>query len=134
MTASEKGWPVVYFRAADGSEPVDAFIDALAPKVQVVLDNQIERIALFGPHLPFPHSSQVEGELRELRCHYGNTLFRILYRRSDNLFVLLHALEKRTGTIPEADKQIARERWADFKRRMNEAPRRPPRAAGHDAP
>ena len=99
-----------------------------------MLDNQIERIALFGPHLPFPHSSQVEGELRELRCHYGNTLFRILYRRSDNLFVLLHAFEKRTGTIPEADKQIAHERWTDFKWRMDEAPRRPPRAAGHDAP
>jgi phage-related protein len=98
-----------------------------------VLDNQIERIALFGPGLPFPHSSQVEGELRELRCHYGNTLYRILYRRSDNLFVLLHILEKRTGTIPDGDKQIARERWADFKRRMDESPRRPPRAAGHDA-
>ena len=134
MTASDAGWPVVYYRAADGTEPVDAFIDALAPKMQVMLDNQIERIALFGPQLPFPHSSQVEGELRELRCHYGNTLFRILYRRSDNLFVLLHILEKRTGTIPEADKQIARERWADFKRRMDESPRRPPRAAGHDAP
>lgn len=127
------GWPVVYYRAADGTEPVNDFIDALEPKVQVVLDNQIERIALFGPQLPFPHSSQVDGELRELRCHYGNTLFRILYRRSDNLFVLLHAFEKRTGTIQEADKQIAHERWTDFKRRMDEAPRRPPRAAGHDA-
>lgn len=134
MTAARSGWPVVYYRAADGTEPVDVFIDGLAPKVQVMLDHQIERIALFGPQLPFPHSSQVEGELRELRCHYGNTLYRILYRRSDNLFVLLHMLEKRTGAIPEADKQIARERWADFKRRMIETPRRPPRAAGHDAP
>ena len=125
---------MVYYRAADGSEPVNAFIDALPPKVQVVLDNQIERIVLFGPRLPFPHSSQVEGELRELRSHYGNTLYRILYRRSDNLFVLLHILEKRTGAIPEADKQAARKRWADFKRRMDETPRRPPRAAGHDAP
>lgn len=134
MTASKTRWPVVYYRAANGSEPVDAFIDALEPKIQVVLDNQIDRIALFGPQLPFPHSSQIEGQLRELRCHYGNTLYRILYRRSDNLFVLLHILEKRTGAIPEADKRIARERWADFKRRMNESPRRPPRAAGHDAP
>lgn len=127
-------WPVVHYRAADGSEPVDAFINGLEPKVQIVLDNQVERIAVFGPQLPFPHSSQIEGELRELRCHYGNTLYRILYRRSDNLFVLLHILAKRTGQIPEADKNIARDRWADFKRRMDEQPRRPPRAAGHDAP
>jgi len=134
VTESRSGWPVVYYRAADGSEPVDAFINGLEPKVQVVLDNQIERIAVFGPQLPFPHSSQVEGELRDLRCHYGNTLYRILYRRSDNLFVLLHILAKRTGKTPEADKDIARERWADFKRRMDEQPRRPPRAAGRDAP
>jgi phage-related protein len=134
VTASGSGWPVLYYRDARGNELVDAFIDALEPKVQVALDNQIGRIAIFGPHLPFPHSSQVEGELRELRCHYGNTLYRILYRRSGNLFVLLHILEKRTGTLPEADKQIARDRWTDFKRRMDELPRRPPRAAGHDAP
>lgn len=131
---TEPRWPVVYYRAPDRTEPVNAFVDGLEPKIQVVLDNQIERIGIFGPHLPFPHSSQVEGELRELRCHYGNTLYRILYRRSDNLFVLLHILEKRTGSIHVADKQIADERWADFKRRMDETPRRPPRAAGHDAP
>lgn len=134
MTASGTGWPVVYYRDAEGTEPVNDFIDRLEPRVQVLLDNQIDRIAQFGPHLPFPHSSHVEGELRELRCHYGNTLYRVLYRRSDNLFVLLHIFEKRSGAIPEGDKQIARQRWADFKQRMNEEPRRSPRAAGHDAP
>ncbi len=91
----------MYYRDADGTEPVYDFIDALEAKVQVVLDNQIERIALFGPHLPFPHSSQVEGGLRELRCRYGTMLYRILYRRSDNLFVLLHVFAKRSGAIPE---------------------------------
>jgi phage-related protein len=57
-----------------------------------------------------------------------------LYRRSENLFVLLHIFEKRSGAISERDKRIARDRWANFKQRMNERPRRPPRAAGHDAP
>ena len=60
-------------------------------------------------------SSQIEGELRELRCHYGRELYRILYRRSENLFVLLHIIHKRTATIPDADKQIARQRWENFK-------------------
>ena len=107
VTSGESDWPVVYYRADDGTEPVNEFIDALEPKIQVVLDNQIERIALFGPRLPFPDSSQVLGALRELRCHYGNTLYRILYQRSDNLFVLLHVFEKRSGAILDADKQIA---------------------------
>jgi len=127
-------WPVVYYRAADRSEPVTDDIDRLLPKVQVVIDNQIERLGLFGPDLGFPYTSQIEGELRELRCHFGADLYRILYRRSKNLFVLLHFLTKHSGPVPEADIRIAKARWDDFVRRMDERPRRPPRAAGHDAP
>jgi phage-related protein len=128
----------VYYRDAQGREPVSEFIDALKPMAaQVAVDNQIDRLNMLehsDPPLLFPHSSQVEGELRELRCHYGRRLFRVLYRRSERLFVLLHIFEKTTRQVPEADKAIARDRWEDFRRRMDERPRRPPRAAGHDAP
>lgn len=131
------GMRAVYYRDQGGVEPVDQFIEQLAPQVQAALDLQIDRLNMWGPNdppLPFPHSSQVEGELRELRCHYGSRLFRVLYRRSDQLFVLLHIFEKRTRAVPESEKAIARARWDDFKTRMNAQPRRRPRAAGHDAP
>lgn len=36
--------------------------------------------------------------------------------------------------IPSRDIEIAKERWADFKARMDAEKRVPPRAAGHDAP
>lgn len=109
----------------------------MSPQCQAALDNQIERLNTLEPDdppLPFPHSSQIEGELRELRCHYGRELYRILYRRSESLFLLLHIIRKTTGAIPEADKRVARDRWIDFKERMDAPQRRPPRAAGHDAP
>jgi hypothetical protein len=55
----------VYYRAEDGSEPVDAFIEALGdPDRQAVLDNQIERLNMLRPNdppLPFSWSSQLEG-------------------------------------------------------------------------
>lgn len=128
----------VYYRDPSGNEPVSEFIDLLTPvSAQVAVDNQVDRLNMLrtsDPPLPYPYSSQVEGELRELRCHYGNTLYRILYRRSRALFVLLHAFEKRTGAIPESEKAIARRRWDDYVTRMNALQRRPPRAAGHDAP
>lgn len=127
----------VYYRAADSSEPVVSFLDELAAAAEAAVLVQIDRLNALSatdPPLPFPHSSQVEGELRELRCHYGRRLFRILYRRSAGLFVLVHAFEKTTGAVPEADKAIARARWDDFRQRMDRQPRRPPRAAGHDAP
>lgn len=79
-------------------------------------------------------SSQVDGELRELRCHYGRELYRILYRRSERLVVLLHIFAKRSAKIGQRDIRIAQERWDDFRARMNARPRLPPRAAGHDAP
>src|SRR5438093_8230216 len=122
----------VYFRDRQGVEPVRVFLDALEPQARATIDLQIDRLnALYvaDPPLPFPHSSQVEGELRELRCHHGRRLFRVLYRRSQRLFVLLHIFEKTTGPIPEAEKRVARDRWADFRARMDQQPRRPPRAA-----
>lgn len=127
----------VYYRAANRREPVRDFIASLDDDAQAALERQVERLNMLNeamPHLPFPHSSQVDGELRELRCHYGRQHYRILYRRSDQLLVLLHAFAKRSATIADQDIAIAQERWEDFRARMD-APRRvPPRAAGHDAP
>lgn len=107
------------------------------PDRQAALDNQIERLNLrrpSDPPLAFPWSSRLEGEFRELRCHYGSEHYRVIYRRSKNLFVLLHMFRNDTGKVPEAELRVARQRWEDFKARMDAKPRRPPRAAGHDAP
>jgi phage-related protein len=86
----------------------------------------VERLNMLrtnAPVLPFPHSSQVEGQLRELRCHYGKTLYRVLYRRRGDCFVLLHVFEKTTGKIPDAEIQVARLRWADLEIRVDAAAR-----------
>ncbi len=134
---ASRGLQACYYRTAEGSEPVRQFIDGLDDRRRAVLLNQIDRLNLLTdavPHLPFPHSSQIEGELRELRCHVGSDLYRVLYRRSERLIVLLHIFRKKTKKAPEAEIRVARDRWEDFKRRMDAVPRRPPRAAGHDAP
>src|SRR5262249_1936459 len=73
----------VFYGGGDGSERVEEFIAGLPPRHQAAIDDQIDRVnallTVARPHLPFPYSSQVDGELRELRCHYGSTLYRILY-------------------------------------------------------
>jgi len=127
----------VFYRDAHGREPVREFLNALDDDSQAAIEHQIGRLNLLSdatPHLPFPHSSQVDGELRELRCHHGRNLSRILYRRSEQLVVLLHIFAKRSAKIDRRDIGIAQERWEDFKARMDRQPRIPPRAAGHDAP
>lgn len=125
-----------FYRARDGSQPVDDFIETLSPEAQVVVDAQIARLNMLDEvhnELAFPHSSQLRGSLRELRCHYGRSLFRILYRQSENFVVLLHAIRKQSTVIPDSDIRIAEQRWEDFKSRINASPAVPPRAAGKDA-
>lgn len=128
----------VYYRDTAGTEPVRSFVAALEPEERrAAIHNYIDRLNLCSdemPHLPFPHTSQIEGELRELRAHFGRDHYRILYRRSKRLLILLHGFPKSTRQIPEADKRIARDRWDDFRKRMDAEPRVLPRAAGRDAP
>ncbi len=88
----------IYYRDKRGVEPVGRFIDALSPKRAAKIDDYVEEY-LNGrsPEAPPPEhpiTSQIEGELRELRVRFANTRYRILYQRSDNLIVLLHAFEK----------------------------------------
>ncbi|MGD0693951.1 MAG: type II toxin-antitoxin system RelE/ParE family toxin [Terriglobia bacterium] len=104
-------WPVEFYEDESGGRPVEKFLEALPAghvgKVLQVLQMLEER----GPHLPFPYSSQVEGKLRELRVHYGRTLYRILYYGDpQRTFVLLHAFEKRTQALPTEDVELARKR------------------------
>lgn len=127
----------IYYRDKKGVEPVAEFVASLELRHQEAIDNQIELLNFLSaenPHLGFPHSSQVEGELRELRCHYGKHHYRILYRRSKNLIVLLHAFAKTSAKIPRREIETAMRRWVDFKERMDALQRRKPRAVGKDAP
>ena len=128
---------VVYYRERSGREPVREFMRGLDATSREAMAWGIELLNGMGvsdPPLAFPYSSQVAGEMRELRCHAGRRHFRMLYRRSERLQVLLHAFEKRTARVPAADVAIAEERWADFRARMDEVPRSRPRAVGADAP
>ena len=127
-------WPVVYYRDISGREPVLEAILRLSRHDQVSVRIHILRLVEFGPTLPFPWSSQIAGELRELRADAGRSHYRILYRRSHNIFVLLHFLDKRVGRLPQTEIEVADRRWADYQSRMKAPIRRPPRAAGHDAP
>lgn len=132
------GTQAVYYREKRGDEPVNEFIGALPAKRAAKVDDYVEE-HLNGqpadaPPPEFPVSSQIDGELRELRVRFANTRYRILYQRSENLIVLLHAFEKNTGAVPAAEKTLAKQRMADFKQRMDARPRKRPRAAGRDAP
>lgn len=128
----------VYYRDKSGTEPVDEFIEVLPAKRAAKIDDYVEEY-LNGrpPEAPppeFPITSQIDGELRELRVRFGNTRYRVLYQRSENLVVLLHAIEKDSGAVPRSAIELAKRRMADYRRRMDAKRRVRPPAAGQDAP
>ena len=128
----------VFYRDARGRQPVREFVRAnLTDRAWLVVKSQIREMNGLPdnlPPLPFPQTSQIEKPLRELRCHSGSDLYRILYRRSANLFILLHMIRKEGRAIPRRDIELAQQRWRDYRRRMDATQRRGPRAAGEDAP
>jgi len=128
----------IYYRDRRGREPVNEFIEGLdskpAAKIDGFVEEHLNEREPSAPPPEHPISSQIHGEMRELRVRFGKTRYRILFQRSGNLYVLLHAFEKNTGRVPQGEIDLAAKRWEDFKQRMDEIPRVPPRAAGSDAP
>lgn len=131
----------VFYRDADGREPVDVFLEKLlktqplaAAKIDDTIEEHLNGRQSDAPPPEFPITSQIDGELRELRVRFARTRYRLLYQRSGNLVVLLHAFEKNTGAVPARDREMAKRRMVDFRARMDAERRRPPRAAGRDAP
>jgi hypothetical protein len=86
----------VYYRDPNGAEPVDDFIESLTSKRAAKIDEYVEEYLngrpAAAPPPEFPVTSHVDGELRELRVRFGNVRYRVLYQRSGNLIVLLHAI------------------------------------------
>jgi phage-related protein len=66
-------WPVVYYRDINGREPVMDAVLRLSQHHQASVGIHILRLVEFGPTLPYPWSSQIAGELRELRSDAGRS-------------------------------------------------------------
>jgi hypothetical protein len=88
--------------------------DAMPTAERVALEHATDKLAAFGPQLPFPHQSRVQAakDLRELRPRAGRSAWRGFYRRIDDVFVI-------AAVGPEALSNPSR-----FKRAVNDALRR----------
>ena len=105
-----RGWTVEFYED-DADYPVRTFLDGLEARRRAKVLAIIKLLEERGPTLPFPYSSQIEGKLRELRTHYGEEQYRVLYYGAvDRVFVLLHAFAKRTKKTPRGEIELANER------------------------
>jgi phage-related protein len=76
-----------YYREAHGVEPVYRFMKGLpfkqATKINQQIAEHLNGRPAEAPPPEFPITSQIEGELRELRIRFAGTRYRLLYQRSE---------------------------------------------------
>src|ERR1700758_492782 len=112
-------WQGDFFEDADGNVPVLEFLDGLPEKKRAKLLAVVKKLKEYGPTLPFPYSSQVEGKLRELRTQMGKTRLRILYfGDAKQVFQLLHGVVKNTKKLEESDIREGRNRMTNHEDRL----------------
>jgi len=107
-------WSVDFFRDQGKALPVRDWMLGLPEEVRGKLIARIELLREHGPALDFPHTSQIEGRLRELRLRLGKTRYRVLYFfDARRICVLLHGFAKTTQAVPQAEIQIAMRRMKE---------------------
>jgi phage-related protein len=104
-------WAIEFYEDEAGKRPVEEYFERIPEEHVGKILQVLQMLEEWGPRLPFPYSSQVEGRLRELRVHYGHTLYRVLYYGDARwTFVLLHAFEKRSQAVPKGELRAATKR------------------------
>lgn len=78
-------------RSVEFLPEAEAELARLPVRERVAVHNAIEKLALLGEELGFPHTSAVKGSdagLRELRPRAGRSAWRALYRRVGETMVV----------------------------------------------
>jgi phage-related protein len=95
---------IIFFRAADESVPVIAFLDEQRPKrVQAKCIALIKLLAQEGYELKRPRSDALRDGIRELRTEVQNVNYRLLYFfHGQNCVVISHGITKE-GEVPDRE-------------------------------
>jgi phage-related protein len=96
----------LFFKEADGSAPVMAWLESLRRRDRKAFAKCVERIqrlGAFGHELRRPHADMLRDGIYELRARHGNVNYRILYFfHGKDIAVLAHGLTKE-DKVPDAD-------------------------------
>jgi len=100
---------ILYYTTASGNSPVRKFVDGLSQGLQEDFLLALDRLRQ-GEALDMPLSKplfNIALGLHELRLKERRSIFRVFYfiKRGDAIY-LVHAMQKKTETIPNKDRQL----------------------------
>jgi phage-related protein len=109
---------ILHYSTSSGREPVREFVDELPLESRYEVLTLLRRIEN-GELLTMPHSrsmSSIENGLHELRVRDSQGIFRVFYyKKIKNLVFLVHALRKKSQTIPDKDRLLILKRIREIK-------------------
>ena len=113
---------VLFYDAADGTEPAKEFILSLDFKMRAKVLRTVQILADNGPDLREPYSKPLGEGIFELRAKVGSDISRVLYFFFIGRKVILtNGFIKKTQKTPKAEIELARRYKTEFlARRENE--------------
>jgi phage-related protein len=107
-------YKVIFYRTAQGAEPVREWLQSLEKHERFRLGKAIQVLQMNGPVLSMPYACPLEGGLFELGERIGKVRYRVFYGfDGGRIVVLLHAAMKDQRVI-EDDIALARRRLHDY--------------------
>jgi phage-related protein len=107
-------YKVIFYRTAQGAEPVREWLQSLEKPERFQLGKAIQVLQMNGPALSRPYACPLGGGLFELRERTGKVRYRVFYGfDGGRIIVLLHAALKDQRVIKD-DLALARRRLQDY--------------------
>lgn len=102
-------YKVYFFQTTRGSCPVKEFMEDQNGEVYARILRSINLLRKGGPFLKPPDVKKIDKNLYELRIRAKESI-RIFYTKTDQGYLLLHAVKKKTQKIPKKELKIAIDR------------------------
>ena len=116
-----KKWYVTYYIEADGTKPVEKYIDSLSFSEQAKTLSFIDKLEEKGPDLHRPYADLLEDGIHELRIKLTGTQVRILYFFCyKDIIILTNIFDKHTDKVPKSEIKLAKKNRDDFLLRFTE--------------
>jgi len=112
---------VIYYEDEENVRPVEEFINGLDSKTKIKVSARITLLQEQWQELRRPYVDFLQGGLYELRVVLFGNQVRVIYAYMfKDYIILLHAFHKRSDEVSQEDISKARERMADFQKRVTQ--------------
>jgi len=108
-------WRTEFYIEADGTSPVERFLDTLDLKTRARFRWSMEQLRIRNVQARAPLARHLEGDLWELREESQTNIYRIVYVFfTGRRIVFVHGFQKKTQKTPNREVEMARKRYAAF--------------------